>query len=107
MYYIVLGEFAGLFYSPENWESFNVFYGSFWVTFIRLSIDIETVFVIPVTAWLNPFERRADFGVHFIEQGSAESIAEIGIVEVSGIAPETIIAVTTLRNKAVYMGVPF
>ena len=27
----------------------NVFYGSFWVTFIRLGIDIETVFVIPVT----------------------------------------------------------
>ncbi len=24
MYYIVLGEFAGLFYSPVNWESFNV-----------------------------------------------------------------------------------
>lgn len=23
MYYIVLGEFAGLFYSPVNWESFN------------------------------------------------------------------------------------
>ncbi len=22
MYYIVLGEFAGLFYSPVNWESF-------------------------------------------------------------------------------------
>ena len=24
MYYIVLGEFAGLFYSPVNWESFNL-----------------------------------------------------------------------------------
>ena len=24
MYYIVLGEFAGLFYSPVNWESFNI-----------------------------------------------------------------------------------
>lgn len=23
MYYIVLGEFAGLFYSPVNWESFS------------------------------------------------------------------------------------
>ena len=28
----------------------NVFYGGFWVTFIRLCIDIETVFVFPVTA---------------------------------------------------------
>lgn len=24
MYYIVLGEFAGLFYSPVNWESFII-----------------------------------------------------------------------------------
>ena len=42
----------------------------------------------------------------FTQQGSAESIAEVGIVEVIDIAPETIIAVTTFRNKAVYVRVP-
>ena len=26
MYYIVLGEFAGLFYSPVNWESFSTWH---------------------------------------------------------------------------------
>ena len=85
----------------------NVFYGGFGVAFSWLGIDIETVFVIPVTTGLYFFERGTDPGFQFTQQGSAESIAEIGIVEVSGIAPETIIAVTTLRNKAVYMGVPF
>ena len=84
----------------------NVFYGGFGVTFIRLSIDIETVFVFPVTAGLFLFERRADFGFHFIEQGSAERIAEVGIVEVAGIAPESIIAVTALGNQTMYVRVP-
>ena len=37
---------------------------------------------------------------------SSESIAEAGIVEVIDIAPETIIAVTTFRNKAVYVRIP-
>ena len=85
----------------------NVFYGGFGVAFSWLGIDIETVFVIPVTTGLYFFERGTDPGFQFTQQGSAESIAEVGIVEVIDIAPETIIAVTTLRNKAVYMWVPF
>jgi hypothetical protein len=35
----------------------NVFYGGFGVTFIWLCIDIETVFVFPVTAGLYLFQR--------------------------------------------------
>lgn len=84
----------------------NVFYGGFGVTFIRLGIDIETVFVFPVTTGRYLFERGTDLGFQFIEQGSAESIAEVGIVKVIDIAPETIITVTTFRNKAVYVRVP-
>ena len=64
----------------------NVFYGGFGFTFIWLCIDIETVFVFPVTAGLYLFKRRADSGFHFIQQGSAESIAEEGIAEVAGSA---------------------
>ena len=64
------------------------------------------MFVFPVTTGLYLFERGTDFGFQFTQQGSAESIAEVGIVEVIDIAPETIIAVTTFRNKAVYVGVP-
>lgn len=85
----------------------NVFYGGSGVTFIRLGIDIETVFVFPVTARLSLFERSADFGFHFTQQSSAESIAEVGIVEVIGIAPETVITVAAFRDQAVDMGVPF
>ena len=84
----------------------NVFYGGFGVAFSWLGIDIETVFVFPVTTGLYLFERGTDFGFQFTQQGSAESIAEVGIVEVSNIAPETIIAVTTFGNKAVYVRVP-
>lgn len=64
----------------------NVFYGGFGFTFIWLCIDIETVFVFTVTAGLYLFKRRADSGFHFIQQGSAESIAEEGIAEVAGSA---------------------
>ncbi len=84
----------------------DVFHGGSGVTFIRLCIDIETVFVFPVTAGLHLFEGRADFFFHFIQQGGAESFAEVCIVEVVDIAPETIIAVTTLGNEAVDVGVP-
>lgn len=84
----------------------NVFYGGSGVAFSWLGIDIETVFVFPVTTGLYLFERGTDFGFHFTQQCSAESIAEVGIVEVIDIAPETIIAVTTFRNKAVYVRVP-
>lgn len=84
----------------------NVFYGGFGVAFSWLGIDIETVFVIPVTTGLYFFERGTDSGFQFTQQGSAESIAEVGIVEVIDIAPETIIAVTTFRNKAVYVRIP-
>ena len=63
--------------------------------------------MFPVTKRLGLFERRTDFGIHFIQQSGAESIAEEGIVEVAGIAPETMITVAAFRNQAVDMGVPF
>ena len=85
----------------------NVFYGGSGVAFSWLGIDIETVFVFPVTTGLYFFERGTDFGFHFTQQCSAESIAEVGIVEVIDIAPDTIIAVTAFRNEAVYVRVPF
>ena len=72
-----------------------------------LGIDIETVFVSPVTTGLYLFERGSDFGFQFTQQCGAESIAEVGIVEVIDIAPETIIAVTAFRNKAVYVRISF
>ena len=42
----------------------NVFRNGFGVTFVGLCIDIETVFVLPVTAGLHLLERGTDFGFH-------------------------------------------
>ena len=85
----------------------DVFYGSFGVAFIWSGIDIETVFVFPVTAGFHLFEGRTDSGFHFVQQGSAESIAKVCIVKMADIPPETVIAVTAFRNKAVNVGIPF
>ena len=59
----------------------DIFYGSVGVTFIRFCIDIETVFVFMVTAGFYLFKRRVDPGFHFTQQGSAESIAEVGMLK--------------------------
>ena len=85
----------------------NVFYGGFGVAFSWLGIDIETVFVFPVTTGLYLFERGTDFGFQFIEQGSAESIAEVGIVEVIDITPKAVIAVSAFRDETMDMRIPF
>lgn len=63
--------------------------------------------MFPVTAGFNLFKGCPGPGFHFVKQGSAESIAEIGIVEVTDAAPETVIAVAAFRNQAVDMWVPF
>lgn len=80
---------------------------SFRVTGIGFGIDIEAVLVFPVAASLRFFKRRADLSFQFIQEYSAESVAQISIVEIMGVAPETIVAVTAFRNKAMDMGVPF
>lgn len=63
--------------------------------------------MFPATAGFNLFKGCPGPGFHFVKQGSAESIAEIGIVEVTDAAPETVIAVAAFRNQAVDMWVPF
>lgn len=80
---------------------------SFGVTGIGFGIDIEAVFVFPVAACLHLFKRRADLSFQFIKECSTESVAQIMIVEMMSLAPEAIIAVTALRNKAMDMRVPF
>ena len=43
--------------------------------------------------------RRADLSLQFIQESSTESVAQISIVEMMSLAPESIVAVTALRNK--------
>lgn len=85
----------------------DVFNNSPGIAFVRLCVNIEAVFVFPVTAGFNFFERRANTGFHAVQQGGTESITEEGIVKMSDAAPETIITVTTFGNEAVDVGIPF
>ena len=80
---------------------------SFRVTVIGFGIDIEAVFMLAVAAGLYFFKRRADLSFQFIQESSTESVAQISIVEMMSFAPEAIVAVTALRNKAMDMRVPF
>lgn len=53
------------------------------------------------------FKGWEDFSFHFIKQGGAESDAQVGVVKVAGIAPETVITITAFRNEAMDMGFHF
>ena len=44
---------------------------------------------------------------HFIKEGGAEGVTKESIVEVADITPEAIVTVTTFRNEAMDVGVPF
>ena len=92
--------------SPDGEIAADILDSSFGVTGIGFGIDIEA-FLSSVAACLHLFKRRADLSFQFIKECSTESVAQIMIVEMMSLAPEAIIAVTALRNKAMDMRVPF
>ena len=63
--------------------------------------------MFPVAAGLDCFERGADPVFHFIKESGAEGVTKESIVKVIDIAPEAIVTVTTFRNEAVDVGIPF
>lgn len=63
--------------------------------------------MFPVAESLALFERGADPVFHFIKEGGAEGVTKESIVEVADITPEAIVTVTTFRNEAMDVGVPF
>ena len=85
----------------------DVFQDGRGITFIGFCIDVKAVFVLFVTARFLLFKGRSDFGFQFIEQSGTEGITEEGVVKMMDIAPETVIAVSALRNKAMDVRVPF
>ena len=90
-----------------NAGSGDVFQDGRGITFIGFCIDVKAVFVLFVTARFLLFKGRSDFGFQFIEQSGTEGITEEGVVKMMNIAPETVIAVTALRNEAVNVRIPF
>ena len=53
----------------------NVFYNNSGIAEVGFGINIKTLLVFTITFRLHFFERRTDFGFHFIEQSRAKSIA--------------------------------
>ena len=85
----------------------DVFQDGGGITFIWFCIDIEAVFVFFVTVRLLLFKGWPDPVFQFVEQSGTEGITEEGVVKMMDIAPETVIAVSALRNKAMDVRVPF
>lgn len=84
----------------------DVFYHSPGIAEIRFRIDIETMFVFAVTGRFDFFKRRAKDRFHFIEECSPESIAEIGVVKVMHMPPESIIAIAAFRDETMDVWIP-
>lgn len=77
------------------------------VTEVRFCINIETVFMVVVAFGFYLFERRADDGLHFIQECGTESIAQKGVVKVSDMTPKSIITKTAFGDETVDMRIPF
>ena len=85
----------------------DILHNGFRVAFVGFGIDIKAFFMFPVAEGFYLSKRRTDFGFHFIEKGSTEGIAKEGIVEVFDIAPRAVVAISSFRNEAVDMRIPF
>ena len=84
----------------------DVLSNNFGIAFIRLCIDIKSVFVIFVAGRLDLFERRAKFCFHFIQKGGAEGITKVRVIKVFHIAPEAVIAVSPFRDETMNVRIP-
>jgi len=87
--------------------SADVFSCYFRIAEIGFGIDIEALFMLGVTFRFHFFERRPDSVFQFIEKSRAESIAQIVVVKVFYMTPESIITVAAFGKEAVNVGIPF
>jgi len=85
----------------------NIFYDVFWIAFVWLSIDIEAMFVFPVTLSFYLFKGRADLRFQFIKESGTESITEKSVVKMIHVTPGTVIAVAAFGNETMDVRIPF
>ena len=71
----------------------DVLNNCFRITFVWPGIHVKAIFMIPVALGFHFFKGRADFGLHFAQEGSTESIPQECVVEIINVPPEAIIAV--------------
>lgn len=75
--------------------------------FTGFGIDIETVFCVSVNGGLYPFKFRRKLFLEQIQKDGLECLAQVGIVEVRDMTPETTLINAAFRNKTVDVRVPF
>ena len=85
----------------------DIFRNDFRITFVWFCIDIEAIFVIVIASGFLLFERGTYNSLHFIKKGSAKSVTEESVIKMGNITPEPVITVSTFRDKAVNVWVPF
>ena len=85
----------------------NVFEGGFRITFCGFGINIKAVFVSGVTFGLDGLKGISKVGMQFVKERSAESVAQVSIVKMMDMSPKFIITVSTFRDKAVNVRIPF
>lgn len=106
-------EVAIIFIDPgsgDDWTSeiaADIFYDSIRITSVWFCIDVKTIFMLLITEGFYLFKGWTDFAFHFIKQCGPESVAQIIIVEMIDIAPETVVTVATFRDETMDMWVPF
>ena len=85
----------------------DVFSHYFRIAEIRFGIDIEALLMLSVTFRFHFFERRSNPVFQFIEKSRAKSIAQIVVVKVFYMTPESVITVTAFGKETVNVGIPF
>ena len=53
------------------------------------------------------FEGRTDLRFQFVQESGAEGIAQVSVVKVGQLTPEAVIRITTFRDQAMDMWIPF
>ena len=87
--------------------SADIFENGVRVTIVGFCINIEPVFIFLVTECFRFLKGGTNYGFHFIKKGGAESIAQIGVVEMVDRFPKVTVTEAALGNKAVDMWIPF
>lgn len=85
----------------------DVFYNGIGIAEIGLCIDIKAVFILVVNTGFDFLEGRTDLFFHLVKESSLKSLPEKTVMEMSDIAPETIIRESALGNEAVDVWIPF
>ena len=85
----------------------NVFCDNPGITFIGFGVDIEAMFMVFIAGCFYFFERRAECCLQFIQKSSAKGIAEVSVIKVFYITPKAVITVSSFRDEAMNVRVPF